>query len=63
MDLEDQGFSERIILKGILKIEWKGKDWVDLGQNREELAGTCEHCNETLGPTQSVKALGYPRIF
>jgi len=58
MGLEDQGFNERIILKGILKITWKCKNWICLAQNREELAGTCEHCHETLGPVQSVKALG-----
>jgi len=58
MGLEYQGFNERILLKGILKIAWKSKDWTDLTQNREELAGNCEHCNETLGPIQSVKALG-----
>jgi hypothetical protein len=58
MGLEYQGLNESIILKGILKIAWKGKDWIDLPQNREELVGTCEHCNEYLGPIQSVKALG-----
>jgi hypothetical protein len=50
--VEDLGVDGGIILKWILKKQDGGVDWTDLAQDRDKLAGSGEHGNES---SDSVK--------
>jgi hypothetical protein len=56
-NLGNLGACGRIILKRIFK-KWDGdKDWVDLAQNRDKVAGCCECGYEPSGSTECVQFL------
>jgi hypothetical protein len=55
--LDDLGIDGRIILKWIFKKRDRGMSWIDLAQNRNRWAGSCEGGNELLNSISYVKFL------
>jgi hypothetical protein len=51
--LESLGIDVRIILEWILE----KYGWIHLGQDRDQLVGSCEHSNEPLGPMKGREFL------
>jgi hypothetical protein len=47
--LEDAGLDGRIILRRIFRVGWEAVDWIDLAQDKEQVADTCKCGNERSG--------------